>query len=64
MVKEDYRNAVGRVRSSISDPTMLGAEKRGGKEMYQWRMGEGHWEENKGILGVLEFPTIKGDQRC
>lgn len=22
--------------------------------------GEGHWEEKKGILGVLEFPRIKG----
>lgn len=52
------------MRSSISDPTMLGAEKRGGKEMDQWWMGEGHWEENKGILGVLEFPRIKGEQRC
>lgn len=58
------RNAAGRVRSSISEPTMLGAEKRGGKEMDQWWMGEGHWEENKGILGVLEFPRIKGGQRC
>lgn len=58
------RNAVGRVRTSISEPTMLGAEKRGGKEMDRWWMGEGHWEENKGILGVLEFPRIKGDQRC
>ena len=50
------RNAAGRVRTTISDPTMLGAKKRGGKEMDQWWVGEGHWEENKGILGVLEFP--------
>lgn len=40
--------------------TMLGAEKRWGKEMDQWWMGEGHWEENKGILEFQNFQAQKG----
>lgn len=43
MVKEDCRNTVGRVRSSISDPAMLGAEKRGARKCIS-----GGWERATG----------------